>query len=132
MVDQEIFSLEMKVRDYECDMQGIVNNAVYQNYLEWARHEFLLSRGLSFAELTQRGIMIVIIRAELDYRQSLGTGDCFIVTVAARQVSRLKMVFEQEIRKQPDGNLMLEAKITATSLNQNKRPYFPQELKALL
>mgnify|MGYP002629413802 CR=1 FL=1 len=124
------FSLEMKVRDYECDMQGIVNNAVYQNYLEWARHEFLTSRGLNFAELTASGIIIVVIRAELDYRQSLRAGDCFRVTVRARQVSRLKLMFEQEVYK--GDTLMLEARITATSLKEGKRPYFPEELKALL
>lgn len=125
------FALEMKVRDYECDMQGIVNNAVYQNYLEWARHEFLLSRGLSFADLTARGVIIVVIRAELDYRASLRSGDSFNVSVAVRQVSRLKFVFDQEIRR-ADGALMLEAKITATSLKDGKRPYFPDELQALL
>lgn len=126
-----VFTLEMKVRDYECDMQGIVNNAVYQNYLEWARHEFLLSRGLSFADLTARGIIIVVIRAELDYRASLRSGDSFQVSVAARQASRLKFVFDQEIRR-ADGALMLEAQITATSLKEGKRPYFPEELQALL
>ena len=126
------FSLEMKVRDYECDMQGIVNNAVYQNYLEWARHEYLLSRGLSFADLTARGVIIMVTRAELDYRQSLRTGDSFIVTVAARQSSRVRITFDQEIRKQPDGELMLEAQITATSINKRNRPYFPEELKSLL
>ena len=126
------FSLEMKVRDYECDMQGIVNNAVYQNYLEWARHEYLLSRGLSFADLTARGVIIMVTRAELDYRQSLRTGDSFIVTVAARQSSRVRITFDQEIRKQPDGDLMLEAQITATSINKRNRPYFPEELKSLL
>lgn len=126
------FTLEMKVRDYECDMQGIVNNAVYQNYLEWARHEFLLSRGLSFAELTARGVIIVIVRAELDYRASLRTGDSFTVSVAARQVSRLKLVFDQEIRRQPAGELVLEAQITATALRDGKRPYFPAELQSLL
>ncbi|MBU2223338.1 MAG: acyl-CoA thioesterase, partial [Gammaproteobacteria bacterium] len=31
-----VFSVDFKVRDYECDMQGIVNNAVYFNYLEHA------------------------------------------------------------------------------------------------
>ena len=127
-----VYQLDMKVRDYECDMQGIVNNAVYQNYLEWARHEFLMSRGLSFAELTERGIIIVVTRAELDYRQSLRSGDSFRISVIARQISRIRMEFEQEIRKQPDQQLMLQARITATSLDQNRRPYFPAELKALL
>lgn len=122
----------MAVRDYECDMQGVVNNAVYQNYLEHARHEFLLSKGLSFAELTSRGVIVVVIRAELDYKQSLRCGDKFIVSVATRQVSRLKLVFDQQIHKQPDGELMLEALITATSLNERKRPYFPEELQVLL
>ncbi|RKX91588.1 MAG: acyl-CoA thioesterase, partial [Spirochaetes bacterium] len=27
-----MFSIEFKIRDYECDQQGIVNNAVYLNY----------------------------------------------------------------------------------------------------
>ena len=50
-----MFQLAMAVRDYECDMQGVVNNAVYQNYLEHTRHEFLKSRGLDFARLTEQG-----------------------------------------------------------------------------
>ena len=37
---EKVFELKMSVRDYECDLQGIVNNAVYQNYLEHARHQF--------------------------------------------------------------------------------------------
>ena len=35
-----IFELEMEVRDYECDLQGIVNNANYQHYTEHTRHAF--------------------------------------------------------------------------------------------
>lgn len=129
---QSPFTTEMTVRDYECDMQGIVNNAVYQNYMEHARHEFLLSKGLSFEDLTSRGVIVVVIRAELDYKQPLRSGDRFVVSVAARQISRLKLVFDQQIRKQPTGELMIEAQITATSLNERNRPYFPEELKALL
>ena len=45
-----IFELEMQVRDYECDMEGIVNNANYQHYLEHTRHEFLAASGIPFIE----------------------------------------------------------------------------------
>lgn len=122
---------ELTVRDYECDLQGIVNNAVYQNYLEHARHEFLNSRGLDFAELTALGVIIVVIRAELDYKQALKPGERFGVSVIARRMGRLKVVFDQEIRRLVDGELMLAASITAVSLREGKRPYFPEELNKL-
>ena len=55
-MSQYIYELEMKVRDYECDLQGIVNNANYQHYLEHTRHEFLISVGISFAALHEQGV----------------------------------------------------------------------------
>jgi len=51
-----IFETRMLVRDYECDIQGIVNNANYLHYIEHTRHLFLRSLGLSFAGLHERGI----------------------------------------------------------------------------
>lgn len=131
-MEQAPFQIEMQVRDYECDMQGIVNNAIYQNYLEWARHKYLRSRGVDFAELTARGIIVMVVRAELDYKKSLRAGDNFAVTVVTRQISRLKLQFDQEIINSQTGVLILQAKIIAASVNENKRPYFPEELKALL
>ena len=44
------YELKMKVRDYECDLEGIVNNANYQHYMEHTRHEFLLEAGISFSD----------------------------------------------------------------------------------
>ena len=72
-----IYSLQMKVRDYECDLQGIVNNANYQHYTEHTRHEFLLSRGVSFAALHEKGIDAVVARMQLQFKTPLRSGDHF-------------------------------------------------------
>jgi len=125
------YSIEMDVRDYECDLQGIVNNSVYQNYLEHARHCFLKHSGIDFAELTARGIHLVVIKAELEYKQSLKPGDSFRVTVRMEQVGRIRWAFVQEVIRIPDETLMVSGRITGASLNERGRPSNIPELEPL-
>lgn len=125
---EEIFSLDLQVRDYECDMQGIVNNAVYQNYLEHTRHEFLKSIGLDFARFARDGINLVVIRAELDYLHPLKSGDGFRVTLTLERISRLRFAFLQAIQRVPDGKIVLRAKIIGTAMNDRGRPVLPEEI----
>jgi acyl-CoA thioester hydrolase len=122
----------MAVRDYECDMQGVVNNSVYQNYLEHARHEFLKHKGLDFAELTRRGIIVVVVRAELDYLQSLRSGDVFDVSVEPVRISVIRLGFQQQIIHEASRKVMLKALIVTTAVNERGRPWFPEELEQLL
>ena len=123
--------LDFKVRDYECDLQGVVNNAVYQNYLEHARHEFLQHRGLNFAEITARGIHLIVVRAELDYRQSLKSNDEFTVCSNLRRNSKLRFEFLQDIFRNSDEKLILQARIIGTALNQRGKPFLVDELDQL-
>lgn len=120
------FALEMQVRDYECDLQGIVNNAVYQNYLEHCRHKFLLSVGLDFAQMHMDGIDAVAIKAEIEYKFPLKPGDDFYVRLKPRRQRRLRIIFDQEIVRKADEKLILKARIT-TALTKNGRP-FPSDL----
>jgi acyl-CoA thioester hydrolase len=122
------FEIELKVRDYECDMDHVVNNAVYLNYLEHARHELLLTRGLRFGELSKRGISLVVTRMEIDYKASLVSGDSFVVRTSLKRVGRLRLVFDQHIHRRSDDRLMLSALVTGTALNARGRPEFPDEL----
>jgi len=102
---------------------------VYQNYLEHARHEYLLACGVDFPALTEQGVYLVVVRAELDYRKSLKPGDTFQVTVRCEMEGRLRIVFLQDIIKS-DGTVMLQAKITGTALDQRGRPRIPEGLVA--
>lgn len=120
----KVYELEMQVRDYECDIQGIVNNAVYQNYLEHCRHEFLNEVGLNFAQLHNDGIDAVVIRVEMDYKQSLRPGDKFVVTLGMHKEGRLRFVFDQNIIRQSDGKVAIQAKVTGV-LTKNGRPIAP-------
>lgn len=121
------FEIELQVRDYECDIQGIVNNAVYQNYLEHCRHKFLNSFGLDFAQLHNNGIDAVVIRAEIDYKFPLRPGDDFIVRLKMAKQGRLRIIFCQQIVRKSDLKLIVNAKITAV-LTRNNRPILSQIL----
>jgi len=131
-MNQSCFSIEMAVRDYECDLQGVVNNAVYQNYLEHARHEYLKSIGIDFAEITSRGINLVVTRVEIDYKLSLTSGDRFVVEIATERISPVRFGFRQNIYRLPDRKQVVKALVTGTALNAKGRPQLPEELDALL
>lgn len=126
------FSIELDVRDYECDIQGIVNNGVYQNYLEHVRHEYLKAVGIDFAEYARNGINLVVVRAELDYKLPLTSGDKFMVGLNMLRESKTRFAFYQDIFRSSDKKPVLKAKIIGTALNQRGRPAIPPALDALL
>ena len=97
------FSLPMEARDYECDLQGIVNNSVYLNYFEHTRHSFLKSIGLDFHRLHTEGLDAVVRRIEIDYRRSLTGTDEFTSSLRISMKGRLQCVFDQSIHRLPDG-----------------------------
>jgi len=119
MNKQYDYALEFKVRDYECDMAGIVNNSVYLNYLEHARHEFIQSVGLDFSEMLRAGIVAVVVRADLSYKTPLRSGDSFSVNLRVEHEG-LKYIFYQDIYRLSDRKLCLKAVITATTLVDGK------------
>lgn len=125
------YKIELKVRDYECDIQGIVNNAVYMNYLEHARHEYLLAQGIDFVELAKQNINLVVIRAELDYKFPLKSGDKFWISVNFEKLSAIRFAFKQDIYRSEDDKLILKANIIGTSLNEKGRPFAAPDLTCL-
>ena len=114
-MEKYIYELKMKVRDYECDLQGIVNNANYQHYIEHTRHEFLTSTGISFAKLHAEGIDPVVARLNMAFKTPLKSGDEFISKLYLKKEG-IKYVFYQDIFRLSDNKPVIKATVETVSL----------------
>jgi acyl-CoA thioester hydrolase len=131
---KKTFEIEMKVRDYECDAQGIVNNAIYMHYFENTRHEFMSSVGLSFKESHDRGIDPVVSRADLRYKNSLSGGDIFMSSLNIEREG-IKIIFHQCIIRKKDGAVCCTGDVETVVLingNLSRGDYFDELMKDYL
>lgn len=118
-MDKEyIFELPIKVRDYEVDAEGIVNNANYLHYLEHTRHEFCEQAGMSFREMHQKGLDPVVSRIEVKYVRPLGLGDSMVSKLCLKRRGPV-FIFFQDIFT-PDGMTVINAVVEIVSF-QNGR-----------
>ena len=109
MQPQYVFETEMEVRDYECDIQGIVNNANYLHYTEHTRHLYLMSLGVD----------PVVARMNLQYKTPLRSDDVFVSKLGVRKEG-LRYVFNQDIFRKSDGRLCLRAIVELVCLINGK------------
>lgn len=109
MNSEYIFEMPIKVRDYEVDAEGIVNNANYLHYLEHTRHEFCEQAGLSFRAMREQGLTPVVSRMEIRYIHSLGLGDSMVSKLALSRRGPV-FVFRQDIFT-PEGAPVVRATV---------------------
>ena len=117
--DKYIFTLEIAVRDYELDSEGIVNNAVYLHYLEHTRHAFVKREGIPFGSLTRAGLVPVVKRMEIEYSTPLVSGDVMLSRLwIERQGARF--IFHQDIFKKDGGVLVVAAVVTIVCMENGR------------
>ena len=126
-----IFETQMEVRDYECDIEGIVNNANYLHYMEHTRHLFLRSRGLSFAAMHEKGIDAVVARMNLQYKTPLRCDDLFNSRLRIEK-NGLRYIFHQDIYRVSDERLCVKATVELVCLVNGKLANSEEYDRALL
>ena len=118
--DKYIFTLEIAVRDYELDSEGIVNNAVYLHYLEHTRHAFVKQEGIPFGGLTSDGLIPVVRRMEIDYHTPLRTGDVMLSRLWIERKGA-RFIFYQDIFRKADGAPVVSAVVTIVCMEKDGR-----------
>ena len=108
------------VRSYELDMYNHVNNAVYLNYLENARIQFLRDVCIDFEALRKAGIGLVVVRICIDYRRPAYLNDMLDIKTTPTKKRRTSGVFRQEVYRGEE--LIAEAEVTWATVNAEGRP----------
>ena len=113
------FEMEMDVRDYELDSEGIVNNANYLHYLEHTRHGFCKMAGYSFAQMEADGIIPVLSRIEVDYKTPLRSGDTMVSKLWV-EMQGVRFVFHQTIFNKVTGKVAVKATVSCVTLENGR------------
>lgn len=121
------------VRDYELDIQGIVNNATYVNYFEQCRNDYARANDIDFIAYHKAGYNLVIAEIDVKYRFPLMAQDQFYVTCELSHFDERRIYFEQTIHLQKDDKLIAKATVTAACVDiKTGRACMPDMLKNTL
>ena len=110
-----LFTTELETRDYECDLQGVVNNANYQHYLEYTRHKWLQSRGQSFQQWHNEGIDVMLSEINIKYKTPLHGQEEFVSCLNLHREGA-RFIFDQDIYRKADMKLCISATVTVVSV----------------
>ncbi|MFN7685358.1 MAG: acyl-CoA thioesterase [Oligoflexia bacterium] len=118
------------VRGYELDSYRHVNHAVYLNYLEHARWEFLASCGLTLSRLDELKRWPVVRHLQIDYLKSALINEELVILSRLSELGRASLVIEQEIRR--GEQLITRAQIKAAIIDEKGRAVaVPREFSEL-
>ncbi|MBN2088742.1 acyl-CoA thioesterase [candidate division KSB1 bacterium] len=126
----EPLTIRFRVRSYELDSFGHVNNAVYLNYLELARGEFLRQRGLSFTDFHRWKVYPYVIRINIEYKSSSNYDDELEISGKITNQTFTSFTLEKEIFNLTTNKMTAKAEVVLAFVNEKQRPTrIPEEFK---
>ena len=125
-----IHRFKVKVYYEDTDAAGVVYYANYLRYMERARTEFLLEKGIDVAEHHNGGILFAVLRVEIDYKKPARLGVIIEVVTEVTETSRVTISLRQDIFK--DDKLLVEGAVRLACIDGNGKPRrLPEEFSAL-
>lgn len=90
-------AVQVRVRYCECDPMGVAHHAAYVPWLEMGRTELLRTSGVSYAQLEEEGVFLVIVKLEMKYRRPVLYDDVVEVRTKVTGAGRVKIEHEYEV-----------------------------------
>jgi YbgC/YbaW family acyl-CoA thioester hydrolase len=118
----EIQTTQIRVRSYELDAFGHVNNAVFLNYLEYAREEFLWQKGLSFAAFKNWQAFPYVVKINIQYKSPAKSGELLEIRGSIPRWTRTSFTMEKEIFNLSTNRLAAKAEVVLAFVNERERP----------
>src|ERR1041385_7352671 len=102
-------STQVRVRNYEVDWQGIVHNAIYLQYFEVGRIEYLKHLGVKIEIGTIRGDMkVVLVRNDVLYKSPARFDEELRIHSRISYIKNTSFAFEGFIEDAASGRLIAE------------------------
>jgi acyl-CoA thioester hydrolase len=116
------------VMSYELDSFGHVNNAVYLNYLEKARNDFMIQKGLDFYDFFKWKLYPVVMKSIIDYKIPARAGDQLDIIGKITNHTATSFTLTYEITESRSKKIIATAETRHVFINDNNRPSrIPQE-----
>lgn len=93
------FSIPVRVYIEDTDAGGIVYYVNYLKFMERSRTEFLRQYGYDKPAILDDGKLLVVHRAEVDYRRSARLDDLLTVTTEVHTLKRTNVIFAQQVQR---------------------------------
>ena len=118
----------LKVRPYECDSNAHVNNAVYLNYLETARAQFLEDIGFDYRGFMEKGYGLFVSKINIHFKVPAEMLDTLTIISYPIKKRRTSGIFRQIIKR--ENEVLCEADVTWACVNSSGRPSkLPEEFQ---
>ncbi|MDH3298466.1 MAG: acyl-CoA thioesterase [Gemmatimonadota bacterium] len=124
---------EIRVRYAETDQMGRAHHMAYVAWFELGRTEMMRQNGLSYAGMERRGILLPVVRLEVDYLKGLEYEEVVDVHTSIAEVRSRRVVFDYRLVRRDDAVLIAEATSVLLSMDRAGRPCrLPEDVRAAL
>ena len=110
------------VRFHEVDMLGVCYNAVYNNFFETARLEYIKAAGLMPARgIFSDGNIFFIVKNEINYRGYAYHDDILDVYSKISYIKNSSFGYDHLIVNQKSGKVIVDGKVVIVHVDSNTR-----------